>query len=226
MEQRESLQLPFALVKHTFKANGKLTLATLMGKYFLDQQMSDLPLAFLNRSNLEKVMDTAVSYAHKLDQGGMNPAPQETIFKGLNICETLVPLAVEPDEDLASLMGDLLVISSSTITMCTIWFKETGNAICIVGGGTSNQYYAIDLANRIFCITTGPEFDVPRYGEHFGGVSGSFNASFWIHKKDVEKEEEKPNSPKKTKEDEKPAVKRRKTTKKPVEPTPVVIVNE
>lgn len=229
MEQRESLQLPFALVKHTFQANGKLTLAMLMGKHFLDQQMSDLPLAFLNRSNLEKVMDTAVGYAHKLDQGGMNPAPADNIFKGLNVMESLVPLAVEPDEDLTSLMGDLLVISSTTITMCIIWFKETGNALCIVGGGTSKQYYAIDLVNRIFCITTGPEFDVPRYGEQFGGISGSFSASFWIHKKDMEpaicpvepaEEEEK--------KDEKP-VKRRKTNKKTAAPTaepaaPVVAV--
>ena len=181
MQQRESLPVPFA--PEVFKTNGKIAVAAIMGKYFLDQQLTDSPLAFLNKDGAYATIDMASGYANKLDKEAELSC--DNVFKKLVIHDTLNQIPTEGQSDLTLLICEFLVFTSTRNALCIISFTETGNTLCIVGGGSSKQYYAIDLANRIFCITTGPEWDVPAYGEQYGGAQGTFHATFWIHSRDV-----------------------------------------
>lgn len=240
MDQRESLQLPFALVGQTFGPNGKQTFALLLGKYFVDKNMTDMPLLFLDRKDIDSVVQMAMGYAQKLDA-----TKSETLIdipRQISVYDTLNQLETVNCSNLSDLMANYTIASMSKVVLCVLQFEESGNCVGIVGGGTSGNYYIIDVTNRIFCTTTCPEYDIPDYGERFGG-SGAFKATFWVDKSTLpakEKEEEKPK--KKAKKDpvvvviaeeknttqvendtEKPAVvkipaiKRRKTTTKKTE---------
>ena len=177
MDQRESLQLPFALVGKTFGKYGKSTFAVKLGKYFIDNGLSDMPMLFLNRNDIHLAIQDALEYAKKLDlsKNGVN------VYKQLQIHDTLEPLECV-ETDITQLVAKYTIESTSKIVMCVIQFEDSGNALCMVGGGSSQNYYAIDIANRIFCVTTSPEYDIPNYAERFSGNNGTFKATFWVQK--------------------------------------------
>lgn len=199
MDQRESLQLPFALVGQTFGSNGKTTFALLLGKYFIDEKITDLPLIFLDRKGIESAIQRAMGYAQKLD--AVKNGTAMDIPLQLSIHDTLYPLEAPDSSNLSDLMANYTIASMDKVVLCVLQFEETGNSVSIVGGASSGNYYIIDVTNRIFCVTTCPEYDIPDYGERFGG-SGGFKATFWVDKTSTippkEKEEETaPEKPKK-----------------------------
>lgn len=197
-----------------FSLSGNYTIALYMARYMIGSQNCKVPAMFLDMEEVNTELKNAYAYASKLN----TVLDASQIPTSLSI-QDFGDLADENEDtsNLFNLISTYTALSEENDTACIIQFPDQGSVLLIVG------HFMIDPSNGVFCVTTGPEYDIEAYVKLYG--TNEWYIAQFLQEKRIEDEKKRSEPPTLT-VTQKPAVKKLKTTvkkEKEVPPLPVPI---